>query len=292
MSLIFKKAEKTRVKAHMAIDGPTGSGKTFTALTAATAFGERIAVIDTERGSASLYADLFNFDVLELDHFAPSHYVEAIKAAELAGYDVLVIDSLSHAWEGEGGALDQVDKNTAKYKGNSFAAWRVVTPKQRKLVDTIINANMHIIVTMRSKMEYTMEKDTNGHTQIRRVGLTPVQRSGIEYEFTWVIDMDLDHNAVVSKSRAATLADLVKNKPGVDWFEQFHTWLVEGIEPERTKDELIQFGVSIGLEPKDIAEALRASNLEWDPAPETWHSLTNALTAFTENINKNLRNSK
>jgi hypothetical protein len=290
MSLSFKKAERTKSKARMAIDGPTGSGKTFTALTAATAFGEKIAVIDTERGSASLYADLFDFDVLELDFFDPLHYVESIKAAELAGYDVLVIDSLSHAWEGEGGTLDQVDKNTAKYKGNSFAAWRVVTPKQRKLVDTILNAHLHVIVTMRSKMEYTMEKDSNGHTQIRRVGLTPVQRSGIEYEFTWVIDMDLDHNAVVSKSRAATLADLVENKPGVNWFEQFHTWLVEGKEPDRTKDELIQFGASMGLEPRDIAEALKESNLEWDPNPENWPFMTKALSDFMENDIKEITN--
>jgi hypothetical protein len=286
MSLAFQKAVKTKVKARMAIDGPTGAGKTYTALVAATAFanGGKIAVIDTERGSASLYADIFEFDVLELDYYDPLKYVEAIKLAEQAGYSVLVIDSLSHAWEGEGGALDQVDQNAAKMRGNSYAAWRTVTPKHRKLVDTILQVNMHVITTMRSKMEYSMEKDNQGKSAIRKVGLAPVQRSGIEYEFTWVVDMDYDHNAVVSKSRAADLADLIKNKPDTHWFSQFYGWLVEGKEPEKTKKDLIEFGASIGLEPKDIAEALKSSGIEWNPSPEAWPEITNAVTEYAENM--------
>jgi hypothetical protein len=172
----FKKAVRTKLKARMAIDGPSGAGKTYTSLIAGTVFageGGNIALIDTERGSASLYADQFDFDVLELDHFDPLHYVEAIQAAQGAGYDVLIIDSLSHAWEGEGGALDQVDKNAARFKGNSFAAWRTVTPKHRKLVDTMLQSDMHIIATMRSKMEYMIEQDKQGKTQIQKVGWHP-----------------------------------------------------------------------------------------------------------------------
>lgn len=287
----FKKAVRKQLKARMAIDGPTGSGKTYTALTAATAFiGEKgkIAVLDTERGSASLYADCFDFDVLELDYFDPLNYVEAIKAAEGSGYEVLVIDSLSHAWEGEGGALDQVDKNAARLKGNSYAAWRTVTPKHRKLVDSMLRSNLHIIATMRSKMEYLMEKEDNGKTQIRKVGLQPVQRSGIEYEFTWVIDMDLDHNAIVSKSRASELADLVEPKPSVKWFGKFYDWLVKGEEPDRTKQELIEFGKSLGLNPSDIASALDKSEITWNSAPAKWPALTDAVTMYAEDNHKDI----
>ena len=280
----FKKAVRTKLKARMAIDGPTGAGKTYTGLIAATAFkGDgQIAVVDTERGSASLYADQFAFDVMELDYFDPLKYVEAILAAEKAGYEVLLIDSLSHAWEGEGGALDQVDQQAAKNRGNSYAAWRTVTPKHRKLVDTMLQSDLHVIVTMRSKMEYAMETDSNGKTTIRKVGLAPVQRSGIEYEFTWVIDMDLDHTAFVSKSRADKLADLVQNRPDVKWFEQFYDWLVKGEEPPRTKEELIEFGAGVGLTPAEISEALKASNLSWDPNPNKWPKLTNAVSQYAE----------
>ena len=285
MSFQFQKALRTKLKARMAIDGPSGAGKTYTSLIAASVFAgedDHIAVIDTERGSASLYADQFSFDVLELAHFDPLHYVEAIQAAQRSGYEVLIIDSLSHAWEGEGGALDQVDKNAARLKGNSFAAWRTVTPKQRKLVDTMLQSDMHIIATMRSKMEYVIEQDKHGKTQIQKVGLAPVQRSGIEYEFTWVIDMDTEHNAVVSKSRAATLADLVENKPGKAFFQQFYDWLVIGEESPKTKQDLVAFGASLGLEPEDIAQALAEANLQFNPDPSQWAEITNSVSTYAE----------
>lgn len=270
----------------MAIDGPTGAGKTYTALTAATAFkGDgRIAVLDTERGSAKLYADIFDFDVLELEHFDPLLYVEGINAAQAEGYSVLVIDSLSHAWEGEGGALDQVDQKASQLRGNSYAAWRTVTPKHRKMIDSILRSDMHVIATMRSKMEYILEEGSNGKSSPRKIGLAPIQRSGTEYEFTWVVDMDLDHVAAVNKSRAAKLADLVETKPNVAWFGKFYDWLVIGEEPPRTKEELIGFGGSIGLEPGDIRKALDEAGPEWNPSPEVWNDLTNAVSVYAENM--------
>lgn len=279
---MFKPAVRSKLKARMAIDGPTGSGKTYTALTAATAFanGGKIAVIDTERGSASLYSDIFKFDVAELDYYDPLTYVEAIKAAESSYYEVLMIDSLSHAWDGEGGALDQVDQNSARNRGNSYTAWRTVTPKHRKLVDSILRAKCHVITTMRSKMEYVMETDSNGKTSIRKVGLAPIQRAGMEYEFTWVLDMDYEHTAVVSKSRAALLADKVVNKPGVDFFEEFYEWLVIGKEPERTKEDLLAFGEDLGLTGQDIATALHEAGLEWNPS--RWVLMTDTIAQFAE----------
>jgi hypothetical protein len=232
MTTTFQKASKRKSKARVAIDGPSGAGKTYTALIAATVLAEggRIAVIDTEHGSASLYSDEFNFDVLELTNFNPNNYIDSIEAAEQEGYAVVVIDSLSHAWEGEGGALEMVDDATKRSKsGNSYTAWRDVTPVQRRMIDAMLASKCHVIATMRSKMEYVQEKDERtGKTVIRKVGLAPVQRSGTEYEFGIVADMDIDHNLVVSKSRCKALADKVENRPGPKFWKTFLDWLNSG----------------------------------------------------------------
>ncbi len=229
----FQKASKKKSKLRLAIDGPSGSGKTYTSLVAATAIanGGKIAVIDTERGSASLYSDKYDFDVLELTTFSPQLYIDAITAAERAGYSVIVIDSLSHAWEGEGGALEMVDQAAARVQGNSYVAWKNVTPLQRKLVDAMLQSPCHVIATMRSKMDYTQEKDERGKTVIRKVGLAPIQRQGMEYEFTIVGDMDIDHNLVVSKSRCEIVADAVVRKPDAKFFTKILDWLNSGAEP-------------------------------------------------------------
>jgi len=227
----FQKATKNKIKARVAITGPSGSGKTYTALIAATALsaGGKIAVIDTERGSASLYSDKFDFDVLELDEFSPATYTKAIEAAQDAGYDVIVIDSLSHAWEGEGGAIDMVDDAAARSRtGNSYTAWREVTPIHRRMVDAILQSKSHVIATMRSKTEYVLETDSKGRQVPRKVGMAPIQRSGMEYEFTVVCDMDLDHKIVVSKSRFEPLQDAVETKPTEKFFRPFVEWLEKG----------------------------------------------------------------
>ena len=228
----FVKATKKQAKARIAIDGPSGSGKTYTSLIAATALakGGKIAVIDTERGSASLYSEKFDFDVLELNPpFSPEIYHGAIKAAENAGYAVIVIDSLSHAWEGEGGALDMADDATKRQKTqNSYTAWREVTPIHRAMVDAILQSKCHVVVTMRSKMEYVQEKNSDGRTVINKVGMAPIQRSGMEYEFTIVGDMDLDNTIVISKSRYEPFSGRVQKKPGIEFFKPFVDWLNSG----------------------------------------------------------------
>jgi hypothetical protein len=226
----FKKATRKQAKARVAIDGPSGSGKTYTSLLLATqlADGGNIAVIDTERGSASLYADKFCFDVLELNNFSPAIYVQAIHAAEQAGYKVIVLDSLSHAWEGEGGALEMVDNISAKSKSqNTYFAWRDVTPLHRKLVDSMLQSPCHIIATMRSKTEYIIE-NVGGKSIPRKIGMAPIQRAGMEYEFTLVADMDVDHKIVVSKSRCDVIADKVTLRPGADFWLPFVDWLNSG----------------------------------------------------------------
>lgn len=230
---MFQKATRKKAKARIAIDGASGSGKTYTALIAGTSLakGGKIAVIDTERGSASLYSDEFDFDVVELQNFNPKNYINAIDEAEKQGYSVIIIDSLSHAWEGEGGILDMHDKATKRQSTqNSYTAWKDVTPAHREFVDRILKSNCHVIATMRSKMEYSQEKDENGKTVIRKVGLAPIQRSGTEYEFTIVCDMDTEHNLVVSKSRCRAVADAVVSKPDRKFFDIITKWMDSGVE--------------------------------------------------------------
>lgn len=240
--MAFKKATKQQSKGRMAIDGPSGSGKTYTALSVAKALAPngKVAVIDTERGSASKYADLFEFDVCELDEFHPDAYVKAIREAEEAGYEVLVIDSLSHAWEGQGGVLDiNTDIAARSRSKNTFAAWRETTPIHNRLVDAMLRSSCHVIATMRTKTEWVMEEDDRGKKTPRKIGMAPVQRQGMEYEFDLVVDMDIDHKAVVSKSRCPALADqVIRNPSDADLGKTFAAWLMDGSEATVTRQDL------------------------------------------------------
>lgn len=229
MTMQFAKASKKKSKLRMALVGPSGSGKTYTALAIATHLGQRVAVIDTERGSASKYADLFAFDVLDLETFAPQQYVDALHAAASAGYDVVVIDSLSHAWIGAGGALEQVDNAARRSQTkNSFGAWREVTPQHNAMVDAIVRAPLHVVATMRAKTEYVLEKDDRGKTVPRKVGIQPVQRDGLEYEFDVVGDLDEGNNLIVGKTRCPALAGKVFAKAGKDIAGHLTAWLTDG----------------------------------------------------------------
>jgi hypothetical protein len=182
---------------------PSGAGKTLSALLLASGLGEKIALVDTERGSAQLYSHVVDFDVMELNPpFSPDRYIQAIKDAEEGGYDVLILDSITHEWNGSGGILELIDALTrSKYKGNSYAAWNEGTPKHRAFIDAILQSNLHIIATMRAKAAY-VEGERNGKKTIEKVGSAPEQRDGIEYEFTTVLDISLDgHIASASKDR-------------------------------------------------------------------------------------------
>lgn len=239
MSNPFAPATKEQLKARLALAGPTGAGKTWTALEWATVLGDRIAVIDTERNSASLYADHFTFDTMDMaPPYDPKRCADAIIAAQANGYDVAVIDSLSHFWQGEGGTLDIVDAAASRaYGGNRYAGWAVGTPALRFLVDTMLAADMHLVVTMRSKMDYVEAQDGN-RKKYERVGMAPVMRDGIEYEFTILGDIDLEHRIVISKSRCDELADQVV-QPGhaADAAKQFKAWLESGTEPTVSREE-------------------------------------------------------
>lgn len=152
MAMAFKKAERKRAKLRLALAGPSGSGKTYSALLIAKGMGGKIAVIDTEQGSASLYSHVAEFDALELGPpFTPERYIEAINAAVSGGYDVLVIDSMTHEWDGAGGCLESNERMAnAKFKGNTWAAWNETTPRHRAFVDAILQAPIHVIAVSRS----------------------------------------------------------------------------------------------------------------------------------------------
>lgn len=235
MSSMFKPAVRHQLKGRIAIDGPSGSGKTFTALRLATALadGGRIAVVNTESGAIQKYLGLspdgapWEFDVCELTNFAPTAYTEAIVEAGKAGYDILLIDSLSHAWEGEGGALEQVTKAQDRAK-NSFTAWKDVTPQHNRMIQAILKSPCHVIATMRSKTEYVLETNDQGKCVPRKVGMAPVQRAGMEYEFDLYCSMDWDHVLRVTKSRCPELDGIISVKPSANSFLPFVGWLKDG----------------------------------------------------------------
>ncbi len=209
----FHKAERKKGKLRLAIAGPAGSGKTYSALLIAFGIGGRVAIIDTERGSGELYDHLGLYDACTIDApFEPRKYVGAIQAAEELGYGTIIIDSLSHAWSGQGGLLD-TQGCIADKTGNSWSAWRQVTPKHNELVDTMLQSKCHVIATMRSKMEYTQVEE-NGKKQVKKLGMSPIQRDGMEYEFTVFMDLDHAHMATTTKDRT-TLFDGKYFVPGI-----------------------------------------------------------------------------
>ena len=256
---MFTPAIRSKCKLRMALCGPSGAGKTYSALAVAAGMGKRIAVIDSEAASASKYAgeNGWSFDVCVLDSVAPIAYVKAIQAADAAGYDVLVIDSLSHAWMGKDGALALVDQATARSKsGNAYVSWREVTPSHNALVDAILHSKCHVIATMRTHTEYSIEKvEKNGRltTEIKKVGLAPLQRQGMEYEFDVVGDMSLEHRMVVSKSRCSAIDNAIFEKPGAELATALLQWLEAGVDaPERKEPPAV-----------DVQPADKVSKEDW-----------------------------
>lgn len=233
---MFRKAERKKAKLRLGISGPAGSGKTYSALLIAKGIGGKIALVDTEHGSGELYAHLVNYDVAILKPpFTPIRYIQLMKEAEAAGYEIIILDSISHAWAGEDGLLDMQSK-VAKSSGNSYTAWREITPLHNQFVEAILQSPGHIIATMRSKVDYVLELNDRGKQVPRKIGLAPIQREGMDYEFTTVFDLIQDsHLATVSKDRTS-LFDGCPFTPTVETGKLLLDWLNRGIEaPEPVK---------------------------------------------------------
>ena len=247
----FQKAERKKSKLRLALTGPSGSGKTYGALLTAKGIGGRIAVIDTEKGSASLYSDMVDFDVLELGApYTPERYRQAVKAAESAGYNVIIIDSITHEWSGAGGCLELNDEIAkAKFKGNTWSAWSETKARHRALIDDLLACQAHIIVTMRSKTE-TAQAEVNGRKQVQKLGMKAEQNDGIEYEFTTVLDLIHDGNfAQPSKDRTGLFP------PNGNPFRL-------SVETGQKLVEWLESGVDLNLERLKKAEALKDKMLE------------------------------
>jgi hypothetical protein len=230
MALQIRKATRRKAKLRLALIGPSGSGKTMSALKLAFGIGGKIGIIDTENGSADLYASLGDYGVITLEKpYTVGKYREAITAFEGAGYDTIIVDSLSHAWAGAGGLLDKQGQIANRPGTNSYAAWREVTPDHNALVEALLSSRCHIIVTMRVKTEYVLETNDRGKQVPRKIGLAPVQRDGVEYEFTVVMDIDIDHKAAASKDRT-TLFDGWRDTITEGTGRQLLQWLESGTD--------------------------------------------------------------
>ena len=233
---MFTKATRVKSKLRLALTGTAGSGKTFGALLIAKGLGGKIAMIDTENGSGNIYADLCDYDICPLSApYDPRKYIQVIHEAEHAGYDIIIIDSISHEWAAEGGCLDIHTKETAASRsGNGYVAWGKVTPLHNMFIQALTSSSAHIIATIRSKADYVQAENERGRTEIRKVGLAPIQREGTDYEFGTVFDISASHLATVTKDRTRIFpAEPFTITPRVG--EALRKWL--DAEPNNEKKE-------------------------------------------------------
>ncbi len=249
---MFQKATKQQSKLRLALSGPSGAGKTYSALNIAQHLGKTIALLDTEHGSASKYADRFDFDVCNLTDFHPAKYIDLIKAADKAEYEVIIIDSLSHAWFAE-----------LELAGKGFEGWKNVRPLERALIDAMLSSRAHVIATMRTKTEWVMEEYTSksGKSCVapKKVGTAPIQASGVEYEFDLAGELSLEHILTISKSRCPALSGTTHLNPGEELAETLLAWLTDGAplpESVQSKCDRVRLArEAVGLE-TEVVKAL------------------------------------
>lgn len=233
MAINFHTAERRRSKLRIGISGPSGSGKTYSALLLAhgiTKDWTKVYVIDTEQGSADLYSDLGQYNVASLEApFSPERYIEYIKACEAAGAEVIIIDSVTHEWDGKGGLLESNELIAqTKFKGNTWSAWSQTTPRHQKFIDAITSSKCHIITTARSKTDTIQTEDK----KIKKVGLKEIQREGFEYELTINFSIDREkHYASASKDRTGLFIDRDPFVISASSGEELAAWNDAGAEP-------------------------------------------------------------
>ena len=240
----FERAERKQSHILVGLIGASGSGKTFSALKMADGMKQaelvkKVCMIDTEGGSGSLYDKLTEYDTARLDApFSPERYQDYIASAVSQGYDLIIIDSLSPAWEGVGGVLEIKDEAAAKMK-NDFAAWGQATPKHNRLIQSIVGAQCHFLITFRTRIEHSVETGSDGKTKIRKLGTKPIQRDAVEYELTLSFDIDEEHKAVSKKDRTM----LFDGKPSFTISEDtgimISNWVQSGADPYEISKTLL-----------------------------------------------------
>ena len=227
-----RKAEKKRVKLKMAVQGPSGSGKTWGALALARNLWPqaKMCVVDTENESASLYADRFEFDTIPLGPpFTTARYVQCIDAIAKAGYDVIILDSITPQWDGEGGILRRKEEMDRRPGSNGYANWATFTPEHEAFKQTMMQTPMHVIATMRSKQDYILVANDKGKQVPKKVGMAPIQRDQMDYEFTLVFDVEMDHKGAASKDRTGLFNDKVVDLADLKTADAIRNWLDQGM---------------------------------------------------------------
>jgi hypothetical protein len=227
----LRKATRQKAKIRMGFSAGSGGGKTYSALLVALGLAgswEKVAVIDTENMSADLYSDLGPYQVLTLTApYTPERYIEAIAACEAAGMEVIIIDSITHEWDGKGGILDISNNMT----GNSYTNWAKLTPRHQAFIDKILQSSCHILTTVRRKQDYEMSKNSDGKTTVTKVGLKEITRDGFEYEITLNLELDMNHNATASKDRTGLFAGKPQFVPSVETGKLIRQWCESGADP-------------------------------------------------------------
>lgn len=225
----LRKATRKKAKIRLGLSAVSGGGKTYSAILIARGLcGDlsKVAIIDTENGSADLYAHLGDYNVLPLTApFTPERYIEAIRACEKAGMDVVIVDSISHEWDGKGGCLEIVEQLGGKYQD-----WAKVTPRHQAFLESILHSPCHVITTVRRKQDYEMTKDNNGKVKVEKGGLKEITREGFEYELTINLEMDTNHNATASKDRTGLFTGKPAFVPSEKTGETIAEWCEQGEE--------------------------------------------------------------
>ncbi len=235
----LRTSERKSAKIRLSLQGPSGSGKTFSSLQ--LAYGlvgdwKKIAVIDTENGSADLYSELGTYYVLAItEPYNPERYIEAIKLCESNGIECIIIDSISHEWNGKGGCLEIHEKTTAAMRiPNSFTSWAQVSPRHQSFIDAILQCCSHVITTIRSKTDYVIT-ERNGKQVPVKMGMAPVTRDGFEYEVTISLDIDNEHFASCSKDRTNLFAGKPKFQISIETGKLIKAWCNAAVTIEYVK---------------------------------------------------------
>jgi len=235
LTLKIQQAAKEQSWLRMGISGPAGSGKTYTALKLANEMGGgKIIVLDTQGGQANHYGGVFKFDIAILEDHHPAVFIDAINQCVAAGYQCIIVDSVSHEWTGKNGCLELHDQAVASQRTqNKYTAWADITPLHNRFFETIERAPVHIIGCIQSKMEHAQEKDENGRAVVRKLGMGSIQREGSDYRFDILLEIDTDHTGRITKCRDGEqdygLDNRTFKKPGQEFAALLKRWLTTGI---------------------------------------------------------------
>lgn len=300
MSFNVKRAVRERVWTKTALMGPSGSGKTYSALRLSKGMleklkelkqeqNDKVLMINTEASRGLYYANEFEYDIVNLAApYKPELYIEAIEYAVEKEYPILILDSTSHEWMGEGGVLELVEK-----AGGFPSGWKTMTPRHRKFIEKVADSPIHIIATMRGKDQYELDRDDQGHLTIQKLGIGAEQKKDTEYEFTIAFLLEQATNTARSTKDNThifdgSLATLLSEKEGkmlIEWANSEKAFTVP-VRRQHTKKEIAEFAKKQGLQPSDITKAFEQAKVEWSGDPDQWETMTSTITSYKESLEK------